>query len=297
MPRAPLGQHFLRDADVLRTIVVALEVAAGDTIVEIGAGHGELTREVRVVSKRVGDVKIIAIEKDAALASHSGLRELSGVEIVQGDVREILPHLISSLATHHSQLVYKLVGNIPYYLTGFLLRLISELRPLPVHTVLTMQKEVAERICAQPPRMSPVRDREGLKRPSASNGMNQLAASVQFWAKPKIVRIIPRSAFVPPPKVTSAVITLEAHVGAAGTRVDADTYYAAVHALFRQPRKTVLNNITHATHLPKSEVAAALQQLEIGSTARPQNLSLAQISGLALCFAFPRTKSSYKVGA
>ncbi len=273
MSRARLGQHFLHDREVLCAVAGALQIAPGDTIIEIGAGHGELTAEVLGYRLKVkGEtVRIIAIEKDAKLAEElrGRFREKESFEIIEGDIRKLLPTITSNLKPK----TYKLCGNIPYYLTGFLLRLVSELIPLPVRSVFMMQKEVAERICAQPPQMS------------------QLAASVQFWAKPKIVGVVPRSAFAPPPKVDSAIISLEARGDVLDARSSTASYYAAVHALFRQPRKTLLNNIADATGLPKNEVAAVLEKAGVDSATRPHNLSLAQISALAACVTFPNAKN------
>lgn len=294
MSGARLGQHFLHDRAVLRVVADALQIAPGDIIIEIGAGHGELTSELLALSDKLPTKppKIIALEKDSKLAEQLRTTfSARGVEIIESDVREILPSLALELKAQS----YKLVGNIPYYLTGFLLRIVGDLAPLPARAVFTMQKEVAERIAARPSHMTRSA-RSGSSR--ACRGMNQLAASVQFWAKPKILGIIPRSAFVPPPEVDSAIIVLTPQTDAditqkhaEGERANPERYYAAVHALFRQPRKTLLNNIVDATNLPKNKVAAALERMGIGSTARPHNLSLSQISALAADFAFPAAKS------
>ncbi|MBI2623292.1 MAG: ribosomal RNA small subunit methyltransferase A [Candidatus Liptonbacteria bacterium] len=277
MPGARLGQHFLRDQGALRAVAAALELAPGDTIIEIGAGHGELTEELMSEKWKVKSgekIQVLAIEKDSRLART--LREKysrsRNIEIVEGDVRTVLPSLLttshSSLATRHSPLVYKLCGNIPYYLTGFLFRIVSELEPLPARAVFTIQKEVAERIDAKPPHM------------------NQLAASVQFWAEPKIIRVVPRSAFSPAPKVDSAILLLNPVIkkGERGEKGERGKYYAAVHALFSQPRKTILNNVAAALHVPKEEAAHTLHEAGIAPLARAQNLSVADIKKISSLF-------------
>jgi 16S rRNA (adenine1518-N6/adenine1519-N6)-dimethyltransferase len=272
-----LGQHFLHDRAALRAVVAALELAPGDTIVEIGAGHGELTHELLAISdKRLGNsVKVVAIEKDMKLAAllRQKFAERKNFELIEGDAREALPTLTASRLPLYAS--YKLCGNIPYYLTGFLFRLIGELNPLPSRVVLTIQKEVAERVCAQPPHT------------------NQLSASVQFWAEPRIIRTVPRGAFSPPPKVASAIVALQPrnnppssrHSGTTEGR-SAEEYYAAVHALFCQPRKTLVNNISAATGFTKKEVIATLAQCGIAPAARPGELTVAQIIELAGRFPF-----------
>ena len=151
--RQKLGQHFLTNPAVAKKIAASLEVETGDTIIEIGPGHGELTEEI-VASSEKREAKIILIERDVELVA--GLREKyktnTRIEIHEGDVLEVLP----ALATRYSLLAtrYSLTGNLPYYLTGFLLRTIGELEHKPARSVFMIQKEVAERIVARPPRMN-----------------------------------------------------------------------------------------------------------------------------------------------
>jgi 16S rRNA (adenine1518-N6/adenine1519-N6)-dimethyltransferase len=263
-------------------------------VIEIGPGHGELTAEVIGYRLKVegGPIRIIVIEKDPRLVEL--LREKFSKEknfwIVAGDVRKTLPSLIYNL----QPVTYNLCGNIPYYLTGFLLRLIGELTPPPKRVVLTIQKEVAERICATPKPMNPVRSSRAAAlrtrdsvASATSNGMNQLAASVQFWARPQIIRTIPRGAFFPPPKVDSAIILLEKKKS--GAKISAPAYYAAVHALFRQPRKTIVNNIADATGFTKERIALVLQEEGIAPDARPGELTVEKMSKLAARFPFSRS--------
>ncbi len=257
--RQPLGQHFLKDKRKIGQIVDALELQEGDTVIEIGPGRGALTHELGTRNK---GMRIVAIEKDAKLAA--GLKEKlmpvfeekgNKLEIITGDVREELPKLKS-----YNLRSYKLVGNIPYYLTGALLRLIGDLDPLPKRIVLTTQKEVAERVTAVPPKM------------------NMLAASVQFWAEPKIVMRIPAGAFSPPPDVDSAVILLTPKRLTSDVNHQKERYYELVRALFRHPRKTIRNNLLR-TVLNISE--EHLKEAGIDPGDRPQNLSVGDILRLA----------------
>ena len=159
---------------------------------------------------------------------------------------------------------YKLIANIPYYITGKLLRLMSDLEHKPERAVLMVQEEVAERICAEPPKM------------------NRLAASVQFWADAKIVARVPKADFSPVPEVDSAVILLTTR--ARPQVLQAKKYYSAVRSIFAQPRKTILNNVKAGTakqNLSKQEIEAMLDKIGIDPSARPQDLTVEGITSIA----------------
>ena len=255
MIKKNLGQNFLTDKNKIREIARALELKNGDTVVEIGPGHGEITRIiVENFKSQIPNSKLIAIEKDEALADalRNSMKTYGGsVEIITGDALKILPSLIRDSD-------HKVVGNIPHYITGFLLRTLGELKIKPRLIVLAIQKEVAERIAAEPPKM------------------NLLAATVQFWAEPEIIGTISKTCFSPKPKVDSAIIKLTPR------GVDADTakYYSVVKVLFKQPRKTVLNNLSP---LAKNRELAdeKLKKIGIEAECRPQNLNITQIKRLA----------------
>jgi 16S rRNA (adenine1518-N6/adenine1519-N6)-dimethyltransferase len=261
MPRY-LGQHFLANKNKLRKIVDALELKSGDTVIEIGPGHGELTKEIR--NEKL-EIKIIAIEKDEKLIDL--LKEKFGddknIKIISGDALRVLPKLTDNkqLTTNN----YKLAGNIPYYITGYLFRILGELKNKPSLIVLTIQREVAERVAAKPPEM------------------NLLAASVQFWAEPKIAGYISKKYFRPAPKVDSAIIKLLPRINTDKKQIDADKYYKFIKILFKQPRKTILNNLTAGTK-NKEEIIKKLQKLNINPTDRPQNLTIEQIKKLSKLF-------------
>ena len=176
---------------------------------------------------------------------------------------KILAQLIRQLTV--SPINYKLVGNIPYYITGKLLRIVGESEPKPTRSVLTVQKEVAERLSAKPPKM------------------NRLAASVQFWAEPEIIAVLSKNEFRPKPKVDSAVVRLESRIQNLESRkVTPDKYYQAVRILFQQPRKTIMNNLLAAGKTDKRGFfAQELQKIGIDPNARPQNLSIEQILNIS----------------
>lgn len=259
--RQKLGQHFLRNRKYLSQIISALQLKKGDTVVEIGSGHGELTDCLiaRLQDYKIAKFNIIAIERDEKLAEklRQKYSDRKNIEIIKGDALKVLPKLVGSNAILKSR-GYKLVGNIPYYITGYLLRLLGEADKKPERTVITVQKEVAERICAVPPKM------------------NLLASSVQIWAVPKIISVIPKKYFYPPPKVESVVLLLETK-RKIRQKVLA-SYFRFVKILFKQPRKTIFNNL-RGTAPNLSEI---LRDAEINPRDRPQELAVSQIEKLAL---------------
>ena len=265
-----LGQYFLINERKLQKIVEVLDLKPGDSVIEIGPGHGELTENLK---SQISNLKIIAIEKDEEFVRYlqKKFARDKNIEIVKGDALKILPSVI------HNSLFkiqnYKIVGNIPFYITGRLLRTLSELENKPSLIVLTVQKEVAERICAEPPQM------------------NLLAASVQFWAKPEIVDYIPKTDFWPQPKVDSAIIKLKSITVSMRPHekcyeIGAEEYYKLIKILFKQPRKTILNNLSgnrkqELETRDREKIIEKLRKLKINPGDRPQNLSIEQIKKLA----------------
>ena len=260
-----LGQHFLINKSKLSDIVEALDLKSGDTVIEIGPGRGELTINLKSHLPTGGsNLKIIAIEKDENLAEllKEKFSQDKNVEIIHGDALKLLSQLINSILRMSDVRRLKILGNIPYYITGKLLRIIGELEKKPKLIVLTIQKEVAERICVCPPKM------------------NLLAASVQFWAEPEIVGYVSRKDFEPPPEVDSAIIKLSPRIGADLARTNVENYYRLVKILFKQPRKTILNNLKPMAGDLKSLIEK-LELLGVDSNARPQDLSVENIKKLA----------------
>lgn len=252
-----LGQHFLKNGAVLKTIAKELDLQNGDVVVEIGSGHGELTDMIRIMNN---ELRIVGIEKDEELAQMlvKKMKAYKNIEIICGDALKILPRLITNYQLPTTN--YKLVGNIPYYITGYLLRMISELPRKPDVTVLTIQKEVAERICAVPPKM------------------NLLSASVQAWARAEILEFVPKRDFSPQPKVDSAIIRLSTLTQ--DKKFDPKLYYPFIRALFKQPRKTVFNNLK-ALEITQETLIKLLKRHNIDQRSRPQDLDMQTIKNIA----------------
>jgi 16S rRNA (adenine1518-N6/adenine1519-N6)-dimethyltransferase len=260
MPNKFLGQHFLRNVSVIKKIVAAIDPQKNETIIEVGPGHGELTRPLAEACAVQG-AKLIAIEKDKSLADELGVKERGPhIEIISSDVLEVLKSPFPN-----SDLPFKIVGNIPYYLTGHLLRIISELENRPLRCVFTVQKEVAERMCAR------------------SGRMNRLAASVQFWADAKIIASVPKKDFLPPPKVDSAVVVLDKNERLAS--IVNKKYFIAMRTVFSQPRKTILNNlVSREGGGDKEFIKKELEKIHIRPGSRPQDLSIEEIRAVARVF-------------
>lgn len=260
-----LGQHFLRNATIVAQMVHAIAPAERDEVIEIGPGHGELSDALTEACAAAG-ARLTLIERDPALAE--GLRTRFGgragmMEIKEGDALKLFPVIYAEAAARADGAggEVKMAGNLPYYITGHLLREIGEMPQPPARAVFMIQQEVAERITAIPPHM------------------NRLAASVQFWAQPSIIAHVSRKDFSPPPEVESAVIVLETVARKnAGSGPAKDHYYAAVRAAFAQPRKTLINNLSAGRpDLAKNAVAGTIKVIGLPADARPQDLSIDDI--------------------
>jgi len=252
-----LGQIFLINKKALKKIAEALEIKKGETIIEIGAGTGNLTGEIL---KKTG--KLIAIEKDSRMAeilkkkfpifppearlAKGGNFQFSTPQIIQGDIRDVLPEITEKFKN------YKVVGNIPYYLTGRLLRIFQELKNPPKSIVLTLQKEVAERVAAQAPKM------------------NKLSAIINLWAKPKILFHLKPTDFYPAPKVSSSVIKLEV-LPLKKRLKNEELIIQLIKIGSHQPRKTLLNNLSRI--FPKNNLKNAFYELNLGDKTRPDDLN------------------------
>jgi len=258
-----LGQIFLKNKNKIKEIVSSLEINNGDFILEIGPGHGELTKEIL---KELKNKKffILAIEKDKHLALNL-LKKIKNenFQIVCDDILKILPKIKNFLPQIPQNSNFKIIGNIPYYLTGRLLKILSELEIKPVFSILTLQKEVGERIISKPP------------------NNNKLAAILNFWSEPKIITYISKNDFYPKPKVDSVVLKLTTKNK--NPEIDEKLYYKTVNVLFKQPRKTILNNILLEFKIKnqKEELFKKIKNLGINPLLRPQNINQEEIIKLS----------------
>ena len=263
-PSKGLGQNFLVDENILQKIVKLAGVSTKDIILEIGPGLGNLTRYLGLAARSV-----IAVELDQRLlpALRETLAPLNNVEIVIGDILEINPaNLLFNSATgimiggrsgkSTISQAYKVVANIPYYITSSLIRHLLEAEIQPSMIVLTVQKEVAQRICEQPPHMS------------------ILALSVQVYGKANIVSRIPAGAFYPTPKVDSSVVKIDLYSKPLIPTTLIPEFFRLVKAGFGQKRKTLRNSLSAGMEWPKEEIDLLLDDAGINPQRRAQTLSL-----------------------
>ncbi len=255
-PRKRLGQNFLTDPVALERIVSAADLSPEDVVVEVGAGVGTLTRALAKQAERV-----LALELDDCLVEilREQLADLPTVDILHGDVLQFSGYGLVHLG-------YKVVANLPYYITSAVLRHFLERVPRPELMVVTVQREVAERIVARP------------------GGMSLLAISVQYYGQPRIVARIPAGAFYPPPKVDSAVVRIDLDEEPAVTLAEGTgeaAFFRVVRAGFSQKRKTLRNSLSAGLGLSPAEVEAALAQAGIDPRRRAQTLSLPEWARVA----------------
>ena len=252
-PTKGLGQNFLIDEDALARIIKAARIAPSDQVLEIGAGLGALTRQLARAAQRV-----VAVEIDATLMPplRAVLAGFPNVELVQADI------LTLDLAAHFDSPGYLVVANIPYYITSVLIRRLLEANMPPARLILTLQKEVAQRITAQPGKHS------------------LLSLSVQVYGQPEIVCGIPARAFYPAPKVASAVVRVELYDQPRIPSANLDTFFRLAKAGFAQKRKTLANTLTAGLSLPNPQVESLLQSASIDPRRRAQTLSLDEWAAL-----------------
>jgi len=252
--RKGLGQHFLIDDEVLEAIVAAAELDSTDTVIEVGPGLGIMTAEL---AKQAGWV--IAIELDNKLAAilkktlpHDNIVILNE-DVLGTDPKAMLQGRAPSFPAALSP--YKVVANLPYYITSPVLRDFLEASVKPEVMVVMVQKEVAEAIVAGPGRRS------------------VLSISVQFYGRPSIVAHVPASSFYPAPEVDSAVVKIEVYPRPP-VDVDEEGFFALVRAGFTATRKQVANSLAQGLKLPKAEALGLLGEADIDPQRRAETFTL-----------------------
>ncbi len=268
-PKKRLGQHFLKNKRIAPLIIEALGPQNGDFLIEVGPGKGELTIPLfLMLGKREIHCSYRGVEKDNVLAEvlRGRLRDFGERDalVISGDIRDFLKNPEESGITSAKRL--KIFGNIPYYLTGHLLRLLTELEQKPNVAVFTVQLEVAERLA-----------------PSVGN-MNRLAAIAGFWYETEILAKMGKNDFFPPPKVDSAVVKLTLRGDAPKNREHWDVYEAFAKKIFAQPRKTLLNNLTRLFGIKNSGKKPAetfLRTFGLNARSRPHEIDIKTLKKMA----------------
>lgn len=260
-PSKRLGQNFLIDKRVIKKLIEAANLKPKDVVLEIGPGIGNLTQEL---AKKVK--KVIAVEKDQKMVEilKETLKDYENVEIIKEDILKL------DLRTYNLKpKIYKVVGNLPFYLTAPVIRKFLEaVEVKPRQMTLVVQKEVGQRICARTPDMS------------------ILAVSVQFYAKPEIIDYISKKSFWPSPKVDSAILQIAPLINTDRKLINADLFFRIVKAGFSQPRKQLINNLSKGLKFNRERVKNWLLKNNIQPNQRAETLTIENWISLTKNFYF-----------
>ena len=257
--RKRLGQRFLIDGDVLQRILSAAELTADDIVLEVGPGLGILTRELAQRARRV-----IAIELDDKLANFlkQELVSFPNVMIINEDILKIEPATLLARPER-----YKVVANLPYYITSPVLRHFLEATLKPDLMVVMVQKEVAEAIVAGPGKRS------------------LLSISVQFYGRPTIIGKVPANSFYPAPEVDSAILRIDLYPKPAVAVDNTEGFFGTVRAGFASPRKQLANSLAQGLGWPKTDVLSVLAEASIAPQRRAETLTLEEWAQLRQAYA------------
>lgn len=248
-PNKAFGQNFLVDRSVLRRIVEAADIQPDDQILEVGAGTGVLTREL-AKQAREGRVVAVEIERDMLALLEETTAGYPNVERVAQNLLQIDPARVFGTRP------YKLVANLPYYITAPTFRHFLESANPPRLLVVMVQYEVAQRIVATP------------------GDLSLLGVSIQFYGRPRIIARVPASAFYPAPKVDSAILRVDVNPQAPLAQPERDRFFKVVQAGFSEKRKQLHNALASGLHIKDQEVRALLNTASIENSRRAETLSI-----------------------
>lgn len=248
-PKKGLGQNFLVDPAALNAVVAAADIPADGVVLEVGPGLGHLTRYLSRAARRVAAVEL---DKDLIPLLGQVLAGFPNVTVTQGDILAVDPAVLAG------EPGYLVVANIPYYITSAVIRHLLEARYKPSRLVLTVQREVAERICARPGEMS------------------LLALSVQVYGQPRIAARLPAGAFIPPPKVDSAVVRVDLYEQPRIPTNGLEHFFTLAKAGFSQKRKMLRNSLAGGLGIPPAQASALLAAADIDPQRRAETLDLVE---------------------
>ncbi len=255
--RKRLGQHFLIDEGVLEMVTSAAELTPADIVLEIGPGLGILTKEL---ARQAGWVVTVELDSKLADILKQVLASFDNVTIINADILQIEPAaLFQEQKTRfplNTPFNYKVVANLPYYITSPVLRRFLEASVKPQIIVVMVQKEVAEAIVAEPGRMS------------------LLSVSVQLYGKPRIISYVPAECFYPAPEVDSAILRVELYPQPVVAVTDEGSFFGLVRAGFTASRKQIANSLAQGLGLPKAEVLPLLEKAGVVPQRRAETLTL-----------------------
>lgn len=248
-PKKSLGQNFLFDSNIINQIIDQAGIINESTVLEIGAGPGNLTRALANHAKRV-----VAVELDQRFLPllNQTLSTHNNIEFISANILELDLDAVMGAAG------YIVVANLPYYITSAVIRKLLETRQKPTRLVLTVQKEVARRICAK------------------AGALSLLAVSVRIYGDPQLIFSIPAGAFYPVPKVDSAVVIINTHSQPMLVAEELRPFFRVVKAGFSQKRKMLHNALSAGLHLPQPICDQALKSAGIDPSRRAQTLEIAE---------------------
>jgi 16S rRNA (adenine1518-N6/adenine1519-N6)-dimethyltransferase len=273
--RKSLGQHFLINSGVLKKITAASDLSPSDIVIEVGPGPGVLTAEL---IKKAGYV--IAVEVDASMVAllKENFWEANNLSLITSDILEVDPlELIRQESSRFPEGLktstkYKLVANLPYYITQPIIRHFCEASVKPQSLVIMVQKEVAKNIVAQP------------------GDLSIMAISVQLYGKPQIVDYVPAANFYPVPKVDSAILKIQMYDKPVVEVTSEKNFFKTVKAGFCAARKQVANSLSQGLDIPKPEVISLMQAAGVDPQKRAETLSLVEWARLEKVFAEAKIK-------
>ncbi len=249
-PNKTYGQNFLLDDFVLQDMVDAAGIKKGEAVLEVGPGIATLTEHLLPQADLV-----LAVEKDPKFAPL-----LRGIQKrhknFRYEISDILAFNFSEALSDYT--LYRVVANIPYYITGKIIQLFVRAKRKPQSITLLVQKEVARNIAAKP------------------GQLNLLAISVQLYGEPRLVQTVPARSFYPAPKVDSAIIHIDLSGGPRYQIPDEKKLFRVLRACFSGKRKQIHNTLVNNLHLEKSAVSTLLQKAKVDPQARPQQLTIDQ---------------------
>lgn len=250
-----LGQNFLIDAGIVQGIVEAANVQENDRILEIGPGIGTLTQ---ALAEMGADVTCVELDKRLPEVLAHTLEAYTNVKIIQGDILKVnIPEIMGDKP-------FKVVANLPYYITTPIIMALLE-KHLPITDIVVMvQKEVAERMAAQP----------------GGKTYGALSVAVQYYTHPEIALYVPPRSFMPPPEVNSVVVNCKVRKTPAVNLIDEKMFFRVVKAAFGQRRKT-LNNALKSMGVDKSLIADVLTKAKIETTRRGETLTMEEFATIA----------------
>ncbi len=246
-PNKIFGQNFLVDRSVLQQVVDAAQLEVGDQVLEVGAGTGVLTREL---ARQAWRVVAVELEQDMLTLLAKTTESFHNIEILARNLLYLDPQEVFGTQP------YKLVANLPYYITAPTFRHFLESVNPPRLLVVMVQYEVAQRIVAKP------------------GDLSLLGVSVQFYGQPRIIARVPARAFYPAPKVDSAILRVDVHPQAPLMPRERDSFFRLVQAGFSERRKQLHNSLARGLHRKDEDIRRWLAAVNIDANRRAETLSI-----------------------